>query len=211
MRIGIATALVMAVAATAAEAQTLRLTERLVFVDGGADSKPVAGWQMTTVKKDRGPHPGSDAVVWTSAAAGTPPAGTEYRLIGASGLGTLPTIDLLGIHYIKVQPGKGAEFEKFVAEKLNPTVGKLRPDLRFLYYKNQKQPEYICIVALTRASRDKYWPNGSDSDDLKAAFTPAIKALATELQPFFVEGTWGAGMTAQVYEAKEWADWIIVK
>ena len=165
---------------------------------------------MTAVKKDRGPHPGTSAIVWTRSDAGVPPGGTEYRLIGAPGLGALPTVDLLGIHYIRVQPEKGAGFEKFVTEKLNPTVGKLRPDLRFLYYKSQNAPDYICIVALTKASRDKYWPNGSDSEDLKAAFTPAIKSLATELQTYLVDGTWGTGMTAQVYEAKEWADWVIV-
>jgi hypothetical protein len=209
MRTGFVTALLLAVVAATTEAQTLNLTERLVFRDGDAPA-PAAGWQMTAVKKDRGPHPGTSAIVWTRSSEGAPPGGTEYRLIGASGLGALPTVDLLGIHYIRVQPAQGAAFEKFVADKLNPTVGKLRPDLRFLYYKNQDKPDYICIVALTKASRDKYWPNGSDSEDLKAAFTPAIKSLATELQTYLVDGTWGTGMTAQVYEAKEWADWVIV-
>ena len=211
MRIAIAGALVLGVAAATAQAQTLKLTERLVFVDGGASAGPVAGWQRTSVKKDRGPHPGTTAVVYSSSAAGAAPAGSEFRLVGASGLGELPTVDLLGVHYIKVQPVKAAAFEKFVTDKLNPTVGKLRPDLRFLYYKSHDQPEYICIVALTKASRDKYWPGGSDSDDLKTAFTPAIKGLATELQSYLVDGTWGTGMTAQVYEAKDWADWVFVQ
>jgi hypothetical protein len=62
---------------------------------------------------------------------------------------------------------------------------------------------------VTKASRDKYWPNGSDSDALKAAFTPAVKALATELQTYLVDGSFGVGMTAAVFESKEWADWVV--
>ena len=212
MRTRFAAAVFLALAAAAADAQTLKLGDRFVFQEGPA-RQALVGWQPTEVKRDRGPHAGSTAVVWTSSTHPIPPAGTEYRLIGGAGLGALPTIDLLGIHYIKVQPGKGATFEKFVTDKLNPAVGNLRPDLRFLYYKAVSGPDaeqYICIVALTKASRDKYWPNGSDSDDLKAAFTPAIKSLATELQTYLVDGTWGTGMTAAVFEAKEWADWVVV-
>jgi hypothetical protein len=108
-----------------------------------------------------------------------------------------------------VQPGKGAAFEKFVTEKLNPAVGNLRPDLRLLYYKGPAG--YVTVFGLTRASRDKYWPNGSDSDDLKAAFTPQIKALAKELETYLVPDSYGVGMTAEGFEAKDWADWAIAK
>ena len=175
--------------------------------------------QALLLRKDRGPHVGRYAVLVTA-----PPSSgrylmpfarqfTElqsYQLVGADKLGALPTVDVLGVHYIKVKPGQTAAFDKFVVDKLNPAVGNLRPDLRFLYYKTS-EGAYICVVAITKASRDKYWPNGSDSDDLKTAFTAPVKALATELQAFLVDGTWGTGMTAQVYEAKEWADWVVVK
>ena len=62
----------------------------------------------------------------------------------------------------------------------------------------------------TPTSRDKYWPNGSDSDELKAAFTPQVKTLANELQTYLVDGSFGTGMTAAVFESKEWADWVVV-
>jgi hypothetical protein len=126
----------------------------------------------------------------------------------------LPTVDVLAVHYIEVKPGQEAAFEKLVTEKLNPAVGNLRPDLRFLYYKGMSGPaagSYITVVAITKASRDKYWPGGSDSDDLKTAFTPQIRALATdELQPSLVENSFGVNMAAQIYEAREWADWFVV-
>jgi hypothetical protein len=120
---------------------------------------------------------------------------------------------VLGNHYIKVQPDKVAAFDQFVATKLHPAVGNLKPDLRLLYYKpvrGEAPGNYITVFALTKASRDKYWPKGADSDELKATFTPAVKAVATDLQSYLVDGTWGTGMTAQVYEAKEWADWTIL-
>lgn len=179
----------------------------------------LSGSELFLLRKDRGPHAGRYAVLIASA-AGTGwnsmpvtrafPGVVQYQLIGAGTLGSLPTVDILGVHYIKVRPEKSAEFPKFVADRLNPAVGNLRPDLRFLYYQGPQPGQFISIIAITRTSRDKYWPNGSDSDDLKTAFTSSVKALATELQPFLVDGTWGVNMTAQVYEAKDWADWMVV-
>ncbi len=185
----------------------------------GLDSAAFTG-DVLLLRKDRGPHVGRYAVLVTvpsgsrqdmPAVAPTFPTVQSYELVGADRLGPLPTVDVLGVHYIKVRPERAAAFEQFVARTLNPAVGNLRPDLRFLYYKGSN-PEagYVTVVAITKASRDKYWPNGSDSDDLKAAFTPAVRSLATELQTYLVDGTWGTGMTAQVYEAKEWADWVVV-
>ena len=186
----------------------------------GAVKSAAAGFtgEMLLLRKDRGPHAGRYAVFVTAPAgsgrhifgvAQAFPAVQSYQLIGADKLGALPAVDVLGVHYIKVRPEKAAAFDTFVADKLNPAVGNLRPDLRFLYYKSAAGG-YVTIVAITRASRDKYWPNGSDSDDLKTAFTPAVKTLANDLETYLVDGTWGTGMTAQGYEAKEWADWIVV-
>lgn len=171
------------------------------------------------LRKDRGPHvgryaafatlpPGNGRHVFSWAQADPGIKFTQYSLVGADKIGALPVVDVLGVHYIKVKPGHIAAFDRFIMDKLNPAVANLRPDLRFLYYKDASG-NYISIIAITKSSRDKYWPGGSDSDDLKAAFTPAVRALANELQPFLVEGTWGVNMTAQVYEAKEWADWIV--
>ncbi|MGH9373564.1 MAG: hypothetical protein ACRD15_18755, partial [Vicinamibacterales bacterium] len=90
----------------------------------------------------------------------------------------------------------------------------LRPDLRLLYYKAVRGPDagtYITLFALTRASRDKYWPGGSDSDDLRAAFKP-VQSLTSELNTYFVEGSalTDPKFAAAVYESREWTDFVLV-
>jgi hypothetical protein len=168
------------------------------------------------------PFPFSDALIGkvgdfrSRLAAFTTGPGTysEYRLIAPDKVGApLPTVDVLGNHHIKVRPERVAEFDTFIGAKLHPAVGNLRPDLRFLYYKpirGDAPGNYITVIALTKASRDKYWPKGADSDVLKATFTPALKDLAKELESYLVAGTWGVNMTAAVYEAKEWVDWTVL-
>ena len=133
----------------------------------------------------------------------------RYELIGARQLGLLPTVDVLGVHYIQVRPGHGAAFEEFVTEKMNAAVGNPRPDLRFLSYKGANG-RYFTIIAITNAARGKYWKNGDDSDELCAAFTPAIRALTEELKPFLVPGSWGVDTVVNTFEAREWADWSAV-
>ena len=229
-----AAALTLTLAASTAQAQNMQLTPTIAIgtldqaaADPAFETKTLGELQTLRanapqgetsflLRKDRGPHAGRYAVFVTSPGAGraaayarTFPKVVQYQLIGANQLGPLPTVDVLGVHYIKVKPGQGAAFEKFVTDKMNAAVGNLRPDLRFLNYKGA-DGNYFTIIALTKASRDKYWPNGADSDVLKEAFTPAVRALANELQPFLVEGSWGVNMVAQVYEAKEWADWFAV-
>jgi hypothetical protein len=237
MKLAILAATCVMAVVGAADAQTVKLTPQIwlgTLEPAGPNEErealnKVAGLstmgfrgKVLVLKKDRGPYAGQSAVVALPPAdrsgdatlAGlTFPSLSEYQLVGAAGLGPLPEVDILGVHYIKVRPDRRDAFDKFVTDKLNPAVGNLRPDLRFLYYKGTAGPaagSYITIIAVTRASRDKYWPNGSDSDDLKAAFTPAVKALATELQTYLVDGTFGTGMTAAVFESKEWADWMVV-
>jgi hypothetical protein len=240
LRIAVTTAvLALALVGSAAEAQQMTLTPQIgLGTLAQADADPAfetrtlgqlqelksnLGEQPYLLRKDRGPHAGRYAVFVTMppgsgrtgiAYARAFPTVTQYQLLGADGLGPLPAVDVLGVHYIKVRPDRQAEFDRFAAEKLNPAVGNLRPDLRFLYYKGVAGPQaggYITIIAITKASRDKYWPGGADSNDLKAAFTPEVQAVATELQPYLVEGTWGVNMAAQVYEAREWADWFVVE
>ena len=121
---------------------------------------------------------------------------------------------MLGLHYARVRPDRRETFDRFVGEKLHPAVGNLRSDLRLLYYRPVRGEEsgaYVTVFALTQASRDKYWPNGADSDVLKATFTTAITKLTTELRTYLVEGTYATGnLAASVFESKEWADWAFV-
>jgi hypothetical protein len=141
-------------------------------------------------------------------------ATSEYRLLGASAAGPLPDVDVLGIHYLKVRPDRQEAFEKFVASTLHPAVGSLRPDLRLLYYKAVGGPDtgsYITIFALTRESRDKYWPGGADSDALRTAFAP-VKAHTRELLTYLVEGSalTDEKFAAAVYESRDWSDFVLV-
>jgi len=139
----------------------------------------------------------------------------EYHLVSPEKAGTLPDVEILGFHYTKVRPDRRAAFETFVAEKLHPAVANLRPDIRVLYYKSVRGPDegnYLAVFALTSASRDKYWPGGSDSNELRAAFSPAIRELAKELQTYLVEGSYADNpkLAAAVYESKEWTDFVVI-
>ena len=71
---------------------------------------------------------------------------------------------------------------------------------------------YITIFALTKESRDKYWPGGSDSDDLRAAFKPA-QAHTKELLTYLVDDSamMGEQFAAAVYESREWADFVLIR
>ena len=137
----------------------------------------------------------------------------EYHLLGT--VGALPEVDVLGLHYVKVRGDRKAAFERFVAQKLHPAVANLRPDLRILYYKpvsGQTGGSYLAVFALTKESRDRYWPGGSDSDELRAAFSPALTELATELRTYLVEGSYAAdpNLAAAVFESREWSDFVLV-
>jgi hypothetical protein len=127
----------------------------------------------------------------------------------------LPDVDVLGIHYLKVRPERANAFEQFVGRTLHPAVANLRPDLRLLYYKAVSGPEsgnYIALFALTRESRDKYWPAGSDSDELRQAFKP-VQPLTTELITYLVEGSalTDPKFAAAVFESRTWADFVVVR
>ncbi len=171
---------------------------------------------------DRGDRKGTSMLVWAGRASDTPPRITagatsqtsEYHLLSPAKAGPLPDVDVLGVHYIKVRPDKRDAFEKFVSDTLHPAVGNLRPDLRLLYYKAVKGPDtgsYITIFALTKASRDKYWPGGSDSDDLRVAFGP-VKTHTKELLTYLVDGSalTEERFAAAVYESREWTDFVLI-
>jgi hypothetical protein len=200
----------------------------VVNVVAPAAKKEAPGADITLVRKDRGNHRGQYLLVCTADSGAcrkshpelapfvaTAGRDIEYRLVAPEKAGALPVVDVLGIHYIKVKPDRLEAFDRFVAEKLHPAVANLRPDLRLLYYKPDRGEEagnYLTIFALTKVSRDKYWPKGADSDDLRAAFSPSVKALTSELSTYLVEGSYATGnLAAAVFESKEWADWVLIR
>ena len=194
----------------------MRLGEVLVFVP--FDAEPSQATQRTVFQADRGVRKGQYLVVTTPAAkAGSTGDGgraSEYRLLSPETAGTLPDVDVLGIHYIKVRPDRAIAFEQFVGRTLHPAVANLRPDLRLLYYKAASGPDagsYIALFALTRESRDKYWPGGSDSDDLRAAFGP-VQPMTKELNTYLVEGSalTDPRFAAAVFESRTWTDFVLV-
>ena len=195
------------------QASKMKLQEVLVFTP--AQQKPSPAAKGAVFQVDRGSRKGQYATVTTGDGKGNVPAGaTEYRLLSPEKVGALPDVDVLGIHYIKVRPERREAFEQFVRDSIHPAVGNLRPDLRLLYYKATRGPEagsYITIFALTRESRDKYWPGGSDSDDLRAAFKP-VQPLTKELNTYLVEGSAlnDPKFAASVYESRDWSDFVLV-
>jgi len=190
--------------------EVLRLTPSTTADGGGA--------REHRFQADRGSRKGQYLYAWTGAVndartAAMAPATSEYHLIGASAAGPLPDVDVLGIHYLKVRPDRREAFEKFVTSTLHPAVGSLRPDLRLLYYKAVRGPEagnYITIFALTRESRDKYWPGGADSDVLRTTFAP-VKTHTKELLTYLVEGSalTDEKFAAAIYESRDWSDFVL--
>ncbi|HXW08784.1 MAG TPA: hypothetical protein VD833_26370 [Vicinamibacterales bacterium] len=172
---------------------------------GHPDSRAPFGWDLLERARKAGPARFMDAIAGTG-------AGAEYHLIEPESVGPLPQVEVLGIHYLKVRPDRRDAFERFVRATLHPAVGNLRPDLRILYYKavrGDQTSSDIALFALTVASRDKYWPGGADSDELRAAFTP-VQALTGELSTYLVEGSYLSDpkFAAAVYESREWADFV---
>jgi hypothetical protein len=220
----------VAIAAAHAADQTMQLGEVLVLEMVDNDSDAGAGNGLHLFKADRGSRKGRQVLVSTAgtmrqlpASAGqrrlvSPPGSErrfEYHLLSPDKVGALPAVDVLGIHDVKVRPERRDAFERFISQRVHPLVGNLRPDLRILYYKRVRGGEagdYMALFALTTASRDKYWPRGADSDLLRAAFSPEVRAVAKELSTYLVEGSYAADpkLAAAVYESREWTDFVLV-
>jgi len=143
---------------------------------------------------------------------------TEYNLIGATELGPLPEIDILGIHYIQVRKDKSEAFEIFVKEQLHPQLSQLLPDMGLFYYKavaGEYKGSYITIFAISSVkAREKYWPTGaSETAAVKEAFRP-LNELARELETYLVEGSYllpESGGAAAYFESLKWTDFVSVK
>jgi hypothetical protein len=144
-----------------------------------------------------------------------PGAYTEYRLIGADKMKSLPVTGMLGIHYLKVKPDRADEFEKLVIEKLHPAVGQLLPDMQLLYYKavtGENRGSYITIFTIESvAARERFWPTGGPEQDIVRQVFYPLKALAEELGSYLVEGSYLApesGGGAAYWESREWTDFV---
>ena len=147
----------------------------------------------------------------------TPSSFTAYKLIGANKFSSLPKAGILGIHYLKVKQDKTKSFEKFVEEKLNPVLGQLLPDMQMLYYKasvGQQTGSYITIFTIESiAARDKYWPEGSETEKLKETFRP-LQNLALELSAYLEDGSYlkpESGGAAAYFESLDWTDYILLQ
>jgi hypothetical protein len=214
---GLALGVLMAIPVEA-RAQMIKLGEVLVLTLSDGKAAPDAKDHL--VQADRGNRKGQFYRVWTGTSKNASVASrgersTEYRLLSPDKAGTLPDIDVLGIHFIKVLPERREAFEQFVRDTLHPAVANLRPDLRLLYYKavqGAEAPSYILLFALTKQSRDKYWPGGSDSDELRTAFGP-IKVHTKQLITYLVPNTalTDEKFAAAVYESREWTDLVLVQ
>ncbi len=201
--------------ALSAQAARMKLDEVLhltASTGGDPGSRPAY-----VFRADRGGRKGQYLLVTTGKSAapssGGGAAATEYQLLAPAAAEPLPEVDVLGIHYLQVRPDRREAFETFVATVLHPAVGSLRPDLRLLYYKAVRGPDagrYITIFALTRESRDKYWPGGSDSDALRTAFAP-VKVHTKALLTYLVDGSalTDEKFAAAVYESREWTDFVL--
>ena len=145
----------------------------------------------------------------------SPSSFTEYKLIGANKFSSLPKAGILGIHYLKIKQDKSKAFEKFVEEKLNPVLSQLLPDMQMLYYRatgGEQKGSYITIFTIESVeARDKYWPEGSETEKLKETFRP-LKNLALELSAYLEEGSYlkpDSGGAAAYYESLDWTDYIL--
>jgi hypothetical protein len=198
---------------------TLGPVLRMAPAAAGAAAAPGATRHL--FRADRGSRKGQEMLVRVEEATGadrttrpSPPAGeAEYHLVGQDARAGWPVVDVLGMHYVQVQPARQAAFEQFVRERLHPAVARLRPDLSVLYYRaaHAGPSNYVALFALTRASRDRYWPGGSDSDALREAFKP-LQPLAAELRTYLVDGSYLADpkFAAAIFESRDWSDFVLV-
>ena len=159
----------------------------------GLKSRLAAGEESFFLRKERGPHTGRYAIFLTSPHANSQaiaahtqafPTLMRYELIGASKVGVLPTVDVFGVHYIKVKPGQGPGFEKFVTERW-PRRGQPapRPAIPLLQGANGG---YFTIIAITNAARGKYWRVATTQTRCARRSTQPYVRSPRSLEPFLL-------------------------
>ncbi len=162
---------------------------------GARDGKLLSIWNFPTVEsRDRYfPSAGEDAYpVFQKAiepmsatldkynsylsADSSGPDYTDYVLIGADELKGLPDIQLLGLHTIKVKPGKEKAFESFVKARWNPAWAEHVPGCRTLIFKGDRganEGGHLLVFTFNPAElRDKYVPDGQPSNEYSEAAQP---------------------------------------
>ena len=146
-----------------------------------------------------------------------PDAYTEYQLIGASQFASLPAVDILGIHYLKVKADRAKDFEKLILEKLHPAVGDLVYDMNLLYYKavaGDDKGSFIAIYAIeSYVARERFWPTGGQEQDIVKRLFEPHNELARELSTYLVEDSYlgpESGGGAAYFESLEWTDYIVI-
>jgi len=147
-----------------------------------------------------------------------PDAYTEYHLIGGDRLSPLPTVEILGIHYLKVKPELAEDFERLVIEKLHPAVGNLVHDMNLFYYKavdGEDKGSFITIYAIESISaRERFWPTGGQEQDIVKQLFGPHKDLARELGSYLIEDSYlkpESGGGAAYFESLEWTDFVFIK
>jgi hypothetical protein len=146
-----------------------------------------------------------------------PDAYTEYQLLGGDRITPLPSVEILGIHYMKVKPEKKKDYEKFVTERLHPTVGNLVHDMNLLYYKavnEEDKDTFITIYAIESVeARERFWPTGGQEQDIVKELFGPYKDLAKELASYLVEDSYlkpESGGGAAIFESLEWTDFVVI-
>jgi hypothetical protein len=146
-----------------------------------------------------------------------PDAYTEYQLLGGDRIKPLPSVEILGIHYMKVKPEKKKDYEKFVKERLHPTVGNLVHDMNLLYYKavdGEGKDTFITIYAIESIeARERFWPTGGQEQDIVKELFGPYKDLAKELVSYLVEDSYlkpKSGGGAAIFESLEWTDYAVI-
>ena len=190
----------------------MKLGEILVFTP--SPSKPGADPKAHAFQADRGNRKGQYLLVSNEVhAAGA--QSSEYHLLSAGqGRRRCRRSTCWASTTSRCGPIGARRSSASSARRSIPRSATCGPTCRLLYYKAVRGPDagnYITIFALTRASRDKYWPGGSDSDDLRAAFKP-VQGLTTELITYLVDGSalTDPKFAAAVYESREWSDFVLI-
>lgn len=143
---------------------------------------------------------------------------TDYELIGADSIRSLPGVELLGVHYIQVREDRQAAFDAFVRDTLHPALVGQIPGMDLLYYKGvrgEHEGRYLTIFAIESVeAREQYWPTGSsETQALKDAFEP-LGDIARRLRTYLVEDSYlkaDTGAAAAIFESLEWTDFAFLK
>ncbi len=159
----------------------------------------------------------ADALVALKPFIGDEKDTSDFALIGSDQFDSLYSVDILGLHFLKVLHERSVEFEELVRERLNPTFKDRMPGMPLLYYRGisgRRVNSYLLVFAIeTKATREAYFPTDQpETKSLYKAFEP-LKDLGKELVSHFEDGTWldpSSGGAASYFESLEWTDFVQV-